>query len=215
MMVKLWGVEGIEGLFSAFVANPRLAKSIHDRDDELINTDDRTVVEYGFARTAGVQRAGLLTTSVLRATAHERGDVIPVVEHGTFELAPEVRTTRALAEGSMPERLTQLDPSAELRVKARPLLSAVGRLFRGPRPRRTRLSVLLTGFSRPLPSSSSRSEIVTMPTTRPRSTTGKHPTLRPRSKLAASRTVVLGEAVATCFDINSLIGSRPATPIRS
>ncbi len=50
-MAHIWGVSGLEGLLSAYVASadfvPHLA-----RHSGRINTDDRTVLEFEFARSA-------------------------------------------------------------------------------------------------------------------------------------------------------------------
>ena len=51
-MAQVWGVSGIEGLYSAYVANADFAAD-QARGSGRINTDDRTVLEYEFARRRG------------------------------------------------------------------------------------------------------------------------------------------------------------------
>ncbi|HSP35996.1 MAG TPA: fused MFS/spermidine synthase, partial [Thermoanaerobaculia bacterium] len=46
-----WRVESAEGFFSTFVGNERLPLAIGKADE--LNTDDKTVVEFGFARSVG------------------------------------------------------------------------------------------------------------------------------------------------------------------
>jgi spermidine synthase len=46
-----WRVETAEGVLSHFVGNDTLSRTIGD--GKLLNTDDRTVIEFGFARTLG------------------------------------------------------------------------------------------------------------------------------------------------------------------
>ncbi len=46
-----WRVESAEGVLSHFIGNDVLARTIGD--GKVLNTDDRTVIEFGFARTLG------------------------------------------------------------------------------------------------------------------------------------------------------------------
>jgi spermidine synthase len=48
-MSKVWRTESLEGFQAHFVANDDLARAAHSVQGEL-NTDDRTLVEFGFAR---------------------------------------------------------------------------------------------------------------------------------------------------------------------
>lgn len=57
-----WGVEGVEGWFTGFVADDRLRQRVLASPAE-INTDDRSVLEFGFARTLG--RSGLFSPEQL------------------------------------------------------------------------------------------------------------------------------------------------------
>jgi hypothetical protein len=46
-----WRVETVEGVLSHFIGNDMLSRTIGD--GKVLNTDDRTVIEFGFARTLG------------------------------------------------------------------------------------------------------------------------------------------------------------------
>ncbi|HEU4521598.1 MAG TPA: fused MFS/spermidine synthase, partial [Thermoanaerobaculia bacterium] len=46
-----WRVESPEGVLSHFIGNDQLARTLGD--GKILNTDDRTVIEFGFARTLG------------------------------------------------------------------------------------------------------------------------------------------------------------------
>jgi hypothetical protein len=81
-------------------------------------------------------------------------------------------------------------------------------------------SVRTVGRVAPRPSWSSRSVVVTIPTTRPSSTTSRQPTVRPRIKLAAWRSVVAGLALTGSAAIRSRtersrVDAAPRVPPRS
>lgn len=54
-MSKAWHVEGAEGFLSHFVATSGWANELATTPGQLLNTDDRTLLEYGFAKTVGLQ----------------------------------------------------------------------------------------------------------------------------------------------------------------
>lgn len=75
-----WRTEGPEGFFTHFVANEEFAKRAAQQA-EAMNTDDRTVIEFGFARSiAGSEN--LLPR--LRSTAQAMGLARPLHVRGTF-----------------------------------------------------------------------------------------------------------------------------------
>lgn len=49
-----WRVEGVEGLLSHFLGGTELATVIAERAGGELNTDDRTLIEFAFARSLGV-----------------------------------------------------------------------------------------------------------------------------------------------------------------
>lgn len=53
-MRRAWHTEGVAGFFTQLVASAKLAEDIHSRPHNILNTDDRTVLEYRFAKTVGM-----------------------------------------------------------------------------------------------------------------------------------------------------------------
>src|SRR5438093_1242800 len=92
-----WGVAGVEGLYSGFIADTRLAAALRDGERGRVNTDDRTVIEFEFARSVG--RAGLFDPEDLFALAVARGNGRPPLAGGTVDwnMGGELRTVRAPA----------------------------------------------------------------------------------------------------------------------
>jgi hypothetical protein len=71
-----WRAIDLEGFLAHFVAGPALARAIADEEPTL-NTDDRTLVEFAFARSAN-HRGGFDSVEVV-ATARARGEARPDV----------------------------------------------------------------------------------------------------------------------------------------
>jgi hypothetical protein len=53
-----WRTAELEGLLSRYVAGPELVERLAEEGKGQINTDDRNVIEYGFARTVGKSSTG-------------------------------------------------------------------------------------------------------------------------------------------------------------
>src|SRR5207244_927879 len=113
-----WGVAGVEGLYSGFIADGRLAAALRDGERGRVNTDDRTLIEFEFARSVG--RAGLFEAEDLFALAVARGNGRPPLAGGTVDwnLVGELRTVRALAEGRGTTARVK-DPALQQRLLAR------------------------------------------------------------------------------------------------
>lgn len=67
-----WGVTGLEGFLSHFVARGTLARAIAAAEGNRWNTDDRNRIEFAFARSLG--NASLFDVEELRAVAAVRGE---------------------------------------------------------------------------------------------------------------------------------------------
>lgn len=80
-MKDAWRTDEVEGLLARFVATPELARRMKDSPR---NTDDRNALEFGFARTLGVE--GLLDIAAVREAAAEAGASLPMVE-GDYDAA--------------------------------------------------------------------------------------------------------------------------------
>jgi spermidine synthase len=78
-----WRVADLEGFLAAFVAGPELARALAETEQTPLNTDDRNVVEFGFARTVG--RPGLFTVVDLRDAAFARGLHHPRTTNGDVD----------------------------------------------------------------------------------------------------------------------------------
>ena len=114
---RIWGVSGIEGLYSAYVANAAFAANLA-RDSGRINTDDRTFLEFEFARSVGQET--VFDIQGLRAAAARRNQDRPQMT-GTvdWERLPELRGIRVLRSRLVPEGFVPADPAARARALAR------------------------------------------------------------------------------------------------
>jgi len=92
-----WRAIDLEGLLSHFAAGPTLARAIADQET-LLNTDDRTLVEFAFARTAN-QRGEFEAVEIF-ATARARGEGRPAI-HGDvdWDRVEDERITFQTSEG--------------------------------------------------------------------------------------------------------------------
>ncbi|MDH3744786.1 MAG: fused MFS/spermidine synthase [Acidobacteriota bacterium] len=112
-----WGLQGIEGFYSGFLANTDFAKAVADLDLAAINTDDHPVIEFGFARSVG--KRGGFKLAELRALANARGQDRPpglIVDWNRVDEAREARNVMFL---SSPAPIDSDDPSRQARSRAR------------------------------------------------------------------------------------------------
>jgi spermidine synthase len=79
-----WRTDCLEGLFARFVAGPAFAARLRALSPPL-NTDDRNALEFGFARSLGVD--GLIDVDTVRRSAAEAGADHPAFSGGTLDLA--------------------------------------------------------------------------------------------------------------------------------
>lgn len=93
-----WGASGLEGFYGHFVARASLAKSVLAAERDALNTDDRTLVEFGFARSVG--RLQTFGVPQLRALARRRREDRPETQGGTidWELALDVQNIAVVRE---------------------------------------------------------------------------------------------------------------------
>ena len=50
---QVWGVDGAEGFYSAYLAGPELARRLREQAAGELSTDDRPRIEFGFIRNLG------------------------------------------------------------------------------------------------------------------------------------------------------------------
>lgn len=74
-LTKVWRVTDLEALLSHYVANDAFAKEVASDPKAVVNTDDRNLIEFSFARTVGTN-AGF-TIPQAREEAHRRAQDRP------------------------------------------------------------------------------------------------------------------------------------------
>jgi spermidine synthase len=88
-----WRVESAEGVLAHFIANENVAAAF-SREARDLNTDDRPVIEFGFARSLGRDSFG--TTDIIAAARRDRGDR-PRSLHGAIDWELVAANRAALA----------------------------------------------------------------------------------------------------------------------
>ncbi|MCA1662700.1 MAG: fused MFS/spermidine synthase, partial [Myxococcales bacterium] len=81
---RVWRADDLEAVFARYVANADFARSIAAVAGDRLNTDDRTRVEFGFARGLGVRR-NQFDVSELRDAAVAHGYAVPHLVDGTLD----------------------------------------------------------------------------------------------------------------------------------
>jgi spermidine synthase len=93
-LAAVWRVSDLEGLLPRFVADSRWMRALRDARHAPLNTDDRTPIEFGFARA--VDRRGLPTLAELAAEAARLGAARPPFDAAEIDWAAlEERTASA------------------------------------------------------------------------------------------------------------------------
>lgn len=79
-LYRAWGVYGVEGFLGAYLGNSSASRKIAEEEVKKgnINTDDRMLAEFGFARTAG--RTGLFSLEGLRDSLRNEQNHRPDLE---------------------------------------------------------------------------------------------------------------------------------------
>lgn len=118
---RCWGVTGLEGFYTGFLAPPSLAAAIRKAEGNALNTDDRSILEFGFAKNLG--RFGLFSIADLRTLVRSRNETRPLQTRGTppdWNRVEEMRVARDLYSQE-PENDFRLpeDESARKRIAAR------------------------------------------------------------------------------------------------
>ncbi len=125
---NVWGVGGAEGFYTGFLARSSLARRLGGRDgtadaDEAppkLNTDDDTVIEWGFARALGRPTGRII--GPLRLQAAEQHEHQPALVRGEIDwrLVDELRLARRLVDRYKPfPGEDTIDPVTTQRVAAR------------------------------------------------------------------------------------------------
>ena len=77
---NVWQITDVEGLFAHYVAGPSLVRRIAAEEAGRLNTDDRTIVEFGFAR--GLLNRSAMDINDIRRAALIIGDANPKFSEG-------------------------------------------------------------------------------------------------------------------------------------
>lgn len=121
-----WGVGDAEGFYSAFVGGPPLATALARDATAAVNTDDRTSLEFAFARSVG--RGNLLRIDELRTLAKDLGCARPMPVQGdiNWSVAEELNSVRRIAQHDM--------PAADVGTDSRGVRMLARRAYVGGRP---------------------------------------------------------------------------------
>jgi spermidine synthase len=113
-----WRTEGLEGLLGRYVAGPQLARDVAAAVGGYLNTDDRTLIEFDFARSVG--RNSSFSIDSLRALARARGAHRPTLTGGPvdWERVEDQRLAMLAAEGVAPQALPGSDAARQARAAA-------------------------------------------------------------------------------------------------
>ncbi|HMJ52687.1 MAG TPA: fused MFS/spermidine synthase [Polyangiaceae bacterium] len=115
-LAAAWRAIEMEGFLAHFVAGPSLARAIADEEPSL-NTDDRTLVEFAFARSAN-HRGGFDSVEVV-ATARARGEARPDVRgEVAWDRVDDERITFRTSEAESGPPPPDLRPAQRLRAAA-------------------------------------------------------------------------------------------------
>ncbi|MFQ5349882.1 MAG: fused MFS/spermidine synthase, partial [Thermoanaerobaculia bacterium] len=116
---SVWGVSGVEGFYAGYVANPEFARAVGEIEGHWINTDDRPVIEFGFARHVG--RSGGFDIAKLRELANLRGQSRPGLVGGEldWQRIEEAREVRDVIFNRAPRPIADSQTEREARSRAR------------------------------------------------------------------------------------------------
>jgi len=151
-LARTWGVAGVEGLYSGYLASPAFARAVRKLEGNALNTDDRSILEFGFARNLG--RFGLFRIVDLMKLAAARKENRPATRGAPLDWSrvEEMRAARSVYwEDDAPEAVPLGDPAAARRVAARRAAGlgrgaeACARWFEQPEPPRIHADLLLAG----------------------------------------------------------------------
>jgi hypothetical protein len=112
-----WRSSGAQGFLGRYLAGDRLARAIGSASGVQVNTDDRNVVEFGFARSLG---RDYQMVSQIRALAQGVGATRPPVEGGAVDWSAVdmAWVSQIAAEGGVIQINPQASPEDRIRQRA-------------------------------------------------------------------------------------------------
>jgi len=98
-LATIWRVVGLEGFLSHYVANASLTQAIARLEGTNLSTDDRTLLEFAFARSVG--QSNLFDVSQLWGLAQKRNEERPMLSGGdvNWSNVADQRVSISAAEG--------------------------------------------------------------------------------------------------------------------
>jgi hypothetical protein len=114
-LANAWRVSGLEGFLAYFVANADFARAVRETQRGPLNSDDRNVLEFGFA--SSVARHDLFRGSELFALARARGEDRPARLGGDVDWAL-VQEERARVAAASPSEWPPLGEEQSARAWA-------------------------------------------------------------------------------------------------
>jgi hypothetical protein len=106
---RVWRADDLEAVFARYVANAGFARGLAPLEGDRLNTDDMTLVEFGFARGLGF-RPHQFDVSELRDAATERGYGGPRLAGGTLD--PALLAERSIAMSAADWRTPSTPPAS-------------------------------------------------------------------------------------------------------
>jgi len=118
-LARTWGVEGAEGVYAGFLAAGGFARDLAAHETGWVNTDDRPLLEFGFARNMG--RTSLFKPADIAALAAGRGQGRPALRGALdWTRVAEMRLVRAAFwRQPAPAPGPGFDPEVTERIRAR------------------------------------------------------------------------------------------------
>jgi len=124
-MNRVWGVEGAEGFYAGFIASDDFTRAVLDQEKRWINTDDRPIIEFGFARNLG--RQGLFQVRDLISLVDQRRENRPPGVDETdldWSLVMDLRAARSIASSQVPILPSGIPDELKSRIVARRFYAA-------------------------------------------------------------------------------------------
>jgi spermidine synthase len=113
-----WKATGLEDFLAHYVGNDAVAKTLQNREAWPLNTDDRTIIEFAFARSVGLTNGFKIAN--LRASAHSAGCDRPRTVRGDIDWTgvneAQLSMSTRLNRPEQPQ--TPLTPAQENRASA-------------------------------------------------------------------------------------------------
>ncbi|HEV8130967.1 MAG TPA: fused MFS/spermidine synthase [Acidobacteriota bacterium] len=116
-MRQSWRSAGLEGFLSHYVSDNSFARAIAQQEKSLLNTDDRNLIEFGFARNLG--NVTNFDVRDLRELARSRGEDRPAVTGGVDWNSVEDQRVAFFTEyDAKPPLLSSFSREQRLRAEA-------------------------------------------------------------------------------------------------